>query len=49
MSTIRKQDTRPELVVRRFLHSKGLRYPLYDRKLPGGPDAPHANDCSRRA
>jgi hypothetical protein len=29
MSAIRKRDTKPELVVRRFLHAKGLRYTLH--------------------
>jgi DNA mismatch endonuclease (patch repair protein) len=38
MSAIRKQDTKPEIVVRRYLHAKGLRYRLYDGKLPGNPD-----------
>lgn len=38
MSRIRGKDTRPEMVVRRFLHAKGMRYHLHDRKLPGTPD-----------
>lgn len=38
MSAIRKRDTKPELAVRRFLHSKGLRYRLYKSSLPGCPD-----------
>lgn len=38
MSRIRGKNTRPEMVVRRFLHGKGLRYRLHDRKLPGTPD-----------
>lgn len=38
MSGIRGKDTRPELVVRRFLHSKGFRYRLHDVKLSGRPD-----------
>lgn len=38
MSRIRGKDTKPELLVRRFLHSKGFRYRLYDKKLPGKPD-----------
>lgn len=38
MSGIRGKDTRPEMLVRRFLHGQGLRYCLHDRTLPGVPD-----------
>lgn len=38
MSGIRDKDTKPELIVRKFLHGKGFRYRLHDRKLPGTPD-----------
>ena len=38
MSGIRGKDTRPEMLVRRFLHSKGLRYRLHVKDLPGTPD-----------
>jgi len=38
MSGIRGKDTKPELVVRRFLHARGLRFRLHDRRLPGRPD-----------
>lgn len=38
MATIRSRDTKPEMVVRRFLFSKGLRYRVNDHKLPGSPD-----------
>lgn len=38
MSRIRSKDTKPELLVRKFLFSKGLRYRLYDNKLSGRPD-----------
>ncbi|MBK7889208.1 MAG: DNA mismatch endonuclease Vsr [Bacteroidetes bacterium] len=38
MSQIRSKDTKPELVIRKFLHSSGLRYRLHDNKLPGKPD-----------
>ena len=38
MSGIRGRDTRPELAVRRYLHSQGLRYRLHVRDLPGRPD-----------
>lgn len=38
MSRIRGKDTKPELIVRKFLSSQGLRYRLNDKKLPGKPD-----------
>lgn len=38
MSRIRGRDTKPEMLVRRALHARGLRYRLHDRKLPGRPD-----------
>ncbi len=38
MSRIRKTNTKPELIVRRFLFSMGLRYRLYNKNLPGNPD-----------
>lgn len=38
MSGIRGKNTRPEMAVRRYLHSLGLRYRLHDGKLPGRPD-----------
>jgi DNA mismatch endonuclease (patch repair protein) len=38
MSRIRGKDTKPEMLVRRFLHAQGLRYRLHDRRLPGSPD-----------
>lgn len=38
MSKIRGKDTKPEMVVRRLVHSMGYRYKLHDRKLPGCPD-----------
>lgn len=38
MSRIRGADTKPELMVRRFLHGKGFRYRLHDSRLPGRPD-----------
>ena len=38
MSRIRKTDTKPELLVRSFLHSNGLRFRLYRQDLPGNPD-----------
>jgi DNA mismatch endonuclease (patch repair protein) len=38
MSRIRSKDTKPEMFVRKFLFSKGFRYRLHDKKLPGKPD-----------
>lgn len=38
MSRIRSGNTRPEMLVRRFLHSQGFRYKLHDKSLPGKPD-----------
>jgi DNA mismatch endonuclease (patch repair protein) len=38
MSRIKGKDTKPELLVRRFLFSHGFRYRLHDKKLPGKPD-----------
>lgn len=38
MSRIRSKDTRPEMLVRRFLFARGFRYRLHDKKLPGKPD-----------
>lgn len=38
MSQIKATNTKPELLVRRFLHASGFRYKLHDRTLPGKPD-----------
>lgn len=38
MSRIRGKDTKPEMMVRKYLFSKGFRYRLHDPKLPGKPD-----------
>lgn len=38
MSGIRSKDTKPELAVRRFLHSQGFRFRLHRKDLPGTPD-----------
>jgi DNA mismatch endonuclease (patch repair protein) len=38
MSRIRSKDTKPELLVRKYLFSKGFRYRLHEKKLPGKPD-----------
>jgi DNA mismatch endonuclease (patch repair protein) len=38
MASVRKKNTKPEMIVRRFLHRYGLRFTLHDPKLPGTPD-----------
>ncbi|WP_232313007.1 very short patch repair endonuclease [Paenibacillus sp. P22] len=38
MSKIRGKNTKPELVVRSYLHQKGFRYRLHVKRLPGKPD-----------
>lgn len=38
MAAIRSGDTKPEMLVRRYLHSMGWRYGLHNKKLPGSPD-----------
>jgi DNA mismatch endonuclease (patch repair protein) len=38
MSRIQGKNTKPELLIRKFLWSQGLRYRLHVKKLPGKPD-----------
>ncbi len=38
MAAIRGKDTKPEMIVRRGLWSRGFRYRLNSPKLPGHPD-----------
>ena len=38
MSRIRSKNTKPELLVRKFLLGKGFRYRLHVKELPGKPD-----------
>ena len=38
MSRIRSKDTKPELIVRSFLHRMGYRFRLHRKDLPGIPD-----------
>lgn len=38
MAGIRGKDTKLEMLVRRGLHSRGFRFRLHDRALPGRPD-----------
>lgn len=38
MSQIKGKNTKPEMLVRKFLFAHGYRYKLHDKKLPGKPD-----------
>jgi DNA mismatch endonuclease (patch repair protein) len=38
MSAIRSKDAKPEIRVRRLLHSMGFRFRLHRKNLPGKPD-----------
>lgn len=38
MAAIRGKDTKPEMIVRKYLFSRGLRFRVQVRKLPGNPD-----------
>ena len=38
MSGIRGKNTKPEIVLRRALHARGLRFRLHRKDLPGKPD-----------
>lgn len=38
MAAIRSKNTRPELIVRKYLFSKGFRYRINHPRLPGHPD-----------
>lgn len=38
MSRIRGKDTKPEMTIRRLVHSMGFRYRLHSGGLPGRPD-----------
>lgn len=38
MSRIKGKNTKPELIVRSFLHQNGFRYRLHSKDLPGKPD-----------
>ena len=38
MARVRRENTKPEMVVRRLVHSFGYRYRLHRRNLPGKPD-----------
>ena len=38
MSRIRNKDSKPEMIVRRYLFINGFRYRLHPKGLPGKPD-----------
>ncbi len=38
MSQIKGKNTKPEVLVRKFLFAQGFRFRLHDKKLPGKPD-----------
>lgn len=38
MRAVRREDTKPELLVRKSLHALGLRFRLHRKDLPGSPD-----------
>ena len=38
MASIRSKDTKPELIVRKLVHSMGFRFRLHRKDLPGKPD-----------
>lgn len=38
MSKVSGNNTKPEIIVRRLIHSMGFRYRLHYKKLPGKPD-----------
>jgi DNA mismatch endonuclease (patch repair protein) len=38
MALIRSRNTKPEMRVRKWLHAAGLRYRLWEKRLPGKPD-----------
>lgn len=38
MSRIKSKNTKPEIIVRKYLFGEGFRYRLHEKKLPGNPD-----------
>ncbi|QCD40156.1 DNA mismatch endonuclease Vsr [Duncaniella sp. C9] len=38
MAAIKGKDTKPEIIVRKYLFSRGLRFRVQVKKLPGNPD-----------
>jgi DNA mismatch endonuclease (patch repair protein) len=38
MSQIKEKNTKPEIAIRKLLHSKGFRFRIHDKRLAGKPD-----------
>jgi DNA mismatch endonuclease (patch repair protein) len=38
MAKVRAKNTKPELALRKYLHAKGLRFRIHDRRFTGSPD-----------
>jgi len=38
MRAIRSRDTKPEILIRQWLHAAGFRFRIHRRDLPGRPD-----------
>jgi DNA mismatch endonuclease (patch repair protein) len=38
MGRVRRRDTKPEIMVRSFVHRMGYRFRIHRRELPGSPD-----------
>lgn len=38
MSQVKGKNTKPEILVRKFLHANGFRFRLHTKDLPGKPD-----------
>lgn len=38
MSMIKSKDTKPELIIRKYIHGNGFRFRLYKKDMPGRPD-----------
>lgn len=38
MRSIKNKNSKPEMIARKYLFSKGYRYRLHDARLPGKPD-----------
>ena len=38
MSKIQSKGTKPEIIIRKFLFSKGFRFRINDKRFPGTPD-----------
>ncbi|MGH9658918.1 MAG: very short patch repair endonuclease [Bryobacteraceae bacterium] len=45
MRRVRSEDTKPEMLVRRLVHSMGFRYRLHGKSLPGKPDLVFSVRC----